>query len=927
MSDSIDICLISPPNRSSSAIVPAALLYIHAWLIKNNINSKIIDIKIGRPSISLTKSQIDQAKSAILDKVKTLKPRYIGIPCYTAEFWDAIDLCKRIKAIHKCTIIVGGLHVSIKADDFFFKNSPIDMAVIGDGQYPLVEIIKRIDSGKDIDGVEGVVMRGKDGNLQIQGASSFVDWEILPNPDYSQLNMEYYSKPHTGIIRNLILSGVHIFTTIGCPFLCTFCANSNRKVRYRPIANVIEEIEELKNSYNIDSFYIFDDTFLLKKSRVIEFTEGLKNRKIGLIWAMETRVNLIDEETVKLIKQAGCMQIDFGVESGSNESLIRMKKGITEEQIIKAFDICKKYNLRTLANFMFNTPGETAEDVEKTLDIMKKTAPTRLSVCLTVPFPGTAIYNEYVEPPLTKEEYGIYNTPYLYLKVVDQRFYMARHNMDMISLRIRAIANANKLRSIMDYTFSPAYWKTLFKSKKKIRYLKVLSVDSLALLVARARNILKTYSSRRKQKTALSGRKLLVLDSSYTLEMIRDLKLSEPVLSRDLKGYFEHVWSVNPYATVVPPKNASETYGKITITNFTKEHTIIEGKIGRFNFLKRITVLNFLLSQINVFITLIRLIKKEKISAIRVTDPTYIGLFGFLLSKICGIPLIIRVTGNFDKIYEVTGKPTLPRLFKQIWIEKAIIRFVLKRADLIAGANENNRDFAIKNGAKKEHATVFRYGNLIHPVHRVPPQDRPSADLIMNELKISGDQFVIYITRLEAVKRPDHTLRVIAELKNRNKKMKAILIGDGSMRSTLVELAKKLSIGEEIIFAGNRDQEWIAAILPKALAVLSPHSGRALSEAALAGVPIVAYNFEWQPELITTGETGELVRDGDIKAMADSVMKYIDNPDYAKHVGRKVRAKALEMMDPVKLYEHERNEYEKLFNRKRRIQSNGRTDI
>ena len=492
-SDSADICLVSPPNRGSSATVPTALLYLHSWLTRNNIVSKIIDIKLGHPGVVLTKNQLEQVKANILEKVKTLKPRYIGIPCYTSEFWDVIDLCEKIKTSHKCTIIVGGLHVSIKVEDFFFEGTPVDIAVVGDGQYPLVEIIKRMDSGEDIEGVEGVIFRTKEDNLLMQGASSFADWDTLPNPDYSELNMGYYSKPHTGIIRNLMVSGIHIFTTIGCPFSCTFCANSNRKVNYRPIAKVIEEIEGLRDDYNIDSFYILDDTFLLKKSRVIEFVEALRKRKIDLIWAMETRVNMIDDETAKMIRDAGCVQIDFGVESGSKESLLRMKKGITEEEILRAFDICKKYSLRTLANFMFNTPGETIGDVEKTLEMIRRTSPTRLSICLTVPFPGTAIYKEYVKPPLTKEEYRIYNTPYLYLKIVDDRFYMARHHMDLINLRIKVIANANKLRSIMDYTFNPVYWRAVLKSNKKMQYIKVLLGDSLALFISRAKNILKIY--------------------------------------------------------------------------------------------------------------------------------------------------------------------------------------------------------------------------------------------------------------------------------------------------------------------------------------------------------------------------------------------------------------------------------------------------
>ena len=410
----------------------------------------------------------------------------------------------------------------------------------------------------------------------------------------------------------------------------------------------------------------------------------------------------------------------------------------------------------------------------------------------------------------------------------------------------------------------------------------------------------------------------MVLDTSYALEMIRDLKLYAPVLARDLNGYFEHVWSVHPFATVIPPKNIHETYGNITTTAFADRHTIMECKVGRFSFLKRIPLLNLSISQICILAALAKLIRKERIDVIRATDPTYLGLIGLLLSRMYGIPLVIRMTGNFDIIYEVTGKPTLPRIFRWRCIEKIVVRFILKRADLVACANENCREFAIKNGARKEYTTVFRYGNLIHPAHRVPPCDRPSADLLIKELRISDAPFVVYIARLEAIKRQDHVLKVIAELKKKGKYIKAVLVGDGSMQNSLSVLAKELSIDKNIIFVGNKDQEWIAAVLPRALAVLSPHSGRALCEAALAGAPIVAYDFEWQPELITAGETGELVRDGDINAMADSVIKYIDNPDYARHMGESVRTKAMEMMDPAKLCEHEKNEYEKLFNRKQR---------
>ncbi|MCR4293544.1 MAG: glycosyltransferase [Candidatus Kuenenia sp.] len=410
-------------------------------------------------------------------------------------------------------------------------------------------------------------------------------------------------------------------------------------------------------------------------------------------------------------------------------------------------------------------------------------------------------------------------------------------------------------------------------------------------------------------------RKILVLNASYTLEMIRERKLDEPILIRDIEGYFDNVWSVHPFATINTPNNISATFGGLSKTVFSKRHTIIEGKIGRFKFMRFFPILNFFLSQIELLFYLGKLIKKENINVIRSDDPQYIGLLGFLLSRMYKIAFVIRIGSNWDKYYEETGSPAMPRLFKKRWIEKIVERFVFRRADLVAGANLDNLNYAINNGARKEFTTLFRYGNLLHQSHRVSIDERPSADDIISDLGLASHQFAIYIGRLEPVKMPDHIIMAVAELKKRGYNLKGLMVGDGSKKKSLIEMAEGLNIKEDIIFAGNRSQEWIARVLPYATVVLSPHTGRALAEAALSGVPIVAYNIDWQPELIKTGKTGELVEYRNWHAMADAAVKMLDDPMYAKRMGANVRKAAMEMMDSVKLNEHERNEYDKLFAR------------
>jgi len=139
-----------------------------------------------------------------------------------------------------------------------------------------------------------------------------------------------------------------------------------RKTRFRSAKNVVDELSLLKDKYKIDGFFILDDTFTINKVYVLNICEELKPRKIDLIWGCETRPNLVNKDLLAEMEKAGCIQIDFGVESGSQKVLDNLQKDITPSQSIKAFSICRELGIRTFANFMINNPEETWEDIEKT---------------------------------------------------------------------------------------------------------------------------------------------------------------------------------------------------------------------------------------------------------------------------------------------------------------------------------------------------------------------------------------------------------------------------------------------------------------------------------------------------------------------------------------------------------------------------------
>jgi glycosyltransferase involved in cell wall biosynthesis len=413
-------------------------------------------------------------------------------------------------------------------------------------------------------------------------------------------------------------------------------------------------------------------------------------------------------------------------------------------------------------------------------------------------------------------------------------------------------------------------------------------------------------------------RKLLVLDTSFTFEMIRERGLLDSVTCRDLGGFFDHVWTVHPFASMLTSDGWTSRYGRPVRHRVNSRHTFIEGKVGRFRALGRLFPINFLLSQAGIFLMLLRLIRREKIDVVRVGSPLYVGLFGWALSRLSGIPLVIRVGGNHDKMYETTGRPAEPRLMRSRRIEKAVERFVFPRADLVAGANQDNLEFALANGARPERSTLFRYGNLIDKRHFAEPADRGLEPALLEEIGVTPKGFLIYVGRLVAVKHPDDVLRVLAEMRGDGHEIKAVLVGDGPMRPQLVELARELGVEGQVILAGNKPQGWLAQVFPQAAVVISPHTGRALSEAALAGVPIVAYDLDWQGELVETGVTGELVPHRDWREMASAVQRFLTDPEHAGRMGRAVRRRALEMLDPAALDQHERDQYSRLIAQHRR---------
>jgi radical SAM superfamily enzyme YgiQ (UPF0313 family) len=227
----------------------------------------------------------------------------------------------------------------------------------------------------------------------------------------------------------------------------------------------------------------------MKSDRVVEFCEKLMDLKYRFVWGTEGRVNQFPDKVFRVLKRSGCIQIDLGVESGSQGSLDRMKKGITVRDTEEIFRRCRSENIRTYANILINTPEETEEDVRKTIELMENIKATVYGICVTTPYPGTEIYEQYVRPPLSVEEYQLYEDCKTYTSIIDPRFRMAAHGLNIEELSEKLGKRFMLNRSWQIISLHPFYLRVLFASKRKSQYFSLF----VFRLFRRLRNLFTKY--------------------------------------------------------------------------------------------------------------------------------------------------------------------------------------------------------------------------------------------------------------------------------------------------------------------------------------------------------------------------------------------------------------------------------------------------
>jgi len=468
----IDFLFITSPSNARNPHPPYYFMYLAAYLRDKGLKVKILDPKGGdRPK------DIEGHLNWVYENYQPA--RFVGLAAFHSDYPMVRRMGRIVKNVQPDTILlVGNAHSTINPEDFIHPGSPFDIAVLGEGEETCWEIADSLDRPV-CNEIKGVAFWYEDKIIKT-GPRPSMDLVNLPMPAYDLIDMDWYLNPQKLIIRRIYTSMVCIFAGRGCPYNCDFCAanviwkaNTGKVARLRPVENVIEEIDWLKNHYHIDFFYMFDDMFGMSKKWMREWFNAKYqildwDYKRVLPYACQTRADIITEEMIKGLKETGCIQVDIGVETGTQTLLNRVNKGITIQQVRQAVALCQKHKLRYFFTMLLNLPGETTDDLLQTYSLLKELRPIGVIFGITTPYPGTKIYTDHCHPALSKEEYSL-----LIANRLDpiERFRMAEHRINLERLwdkwnrRFKATPMFERM-----WPFQPLYWNAIWKSRRFWQY-------------------------------------------------------------------------------------------------------------------------------------------------------------------------------------------------------------------------------------------------------------------------------------------------------------------------------------------------------------------------------------------------------------------------------------------------------------------------
>jgi len=386
--------VIIPP-----AYPPLGLLYIAAMIEKGN-NVEILDFDTD-----------DLTKEKFISHLNKFNPDLVGLTASTPMIKNALKAAEWVKENRDVPVVLGGIHATIAPEECI-SNENIDFILKGEAEKTFEEFVKNFSSRK-FKGIKGIWY--KENGKVIRNP----DRELIKNLDELPFPARHLMKhPEKYIPADALRQPVTtIITTRGCPGKCTYCCTKNifgSYVRFRSIDNVMKEIKECIDGFGIKEFHIMDDCFTISKRLVMDFRDAIKKSgmDINFVFPNGLRADHVDRDVLTALKDLGVISVGYGVESGNQQILDNIKKGITLKQVRDAFKLSKELGFETWGFFMLGLPGENKNTARDTINFAKELDPDFAKFLILKPYPGSEIYEQLEKSDLILDhdydKYGVY---------------------------------------------------------------------------------------------------------------------------------------------------------------------------------------------------------------------------------------------------------------------------------------------------------------------------------------------------------------------------------------------------------------------------------------------------------------------------------------------------------------------------------------
>jgi len=367
---------------------PLGLLYVSAYLLSKNIPNDVFDSTF-------------YSKAEQLDFILEKKPKVI---CIYTNLMTKIEVVKLIKILKSTTynfpkIILGGPDLTYNIENYL--NAGADFLIVGEGEETTFELYNAIINETDFHQINGIAFREKESVIQTPARTKFRELDELPLPNREAIPNEKYLETWK---KNHGESSMTISTQRGCPYTCKWCSTAvyGQSYRRRPAHLVAQEMKMLKNKYNPDAIWFVDDVFTVSHKWLTAFHEEVVKQKAQIRFECITRAERLNDEILRLLKEAGCFRIWIGAESGSQKIIDLMDRRVDVNQVKKVIQDTNALGIETGTFIMLGYPGETENDIYETIDYLKEANPTHYTITIAYPIKGTSLYNEIENDIITQ---------------------------------------------------------------------------------------------------------------------------------------------------------------------------------------------------------------------------------------------------------------------------------------------------------------------------------------------------------------------------------------------------------------------------------------------------------------------------------------------------------------------------------------------